>query len=152
MGVSSKFGMSLALVLCGLVVAASPAPAARYFKDENQAGYRILLRASSNRVLSGIFIASGKRTLKCDDGGVFVGGFPIQDVKITNGRFSTVKTGYVGEGGVWRLVFRGALKGDRIRGVVSLHLVHRDPERSSECWSGKGRADPLVSYVAKAGG
>lgn len=132
---------------------ASPVAArgVRYFHSKDKQGNRIVLYATEHRVLSGTFIAAGKRTLKCSDEAVLVGGFPIRSAEIANGRFHTVANGYMGEGGSWRLVLRGALRHDAVRGSLVFHFINRSPEGSFECWSGQGQRDPLVSYVANAG-
>lgn len=149
---SSKLVRGTTLILCAMAATASPVMAggARYFHSKDKHGNRVVLYATGHRVLSGTFIAAGQRTLKCSDG-VFVGGFPIKNTKIINGRFHTVANGYVGEGGSWRLVLRGALRGDAIRGSLVFHFVNGSSEGSSECWSGRGQRDPLVRYTAKAG-
>lgn len=140
------------LTISALLMAATPSMAgdARYYKDKDQKGFRVELHASPTRVISGIFIASGQRTLKCDNG-VFVGGFPIENVRIVDGRFHTVATDTIGDGGRLRLMFRGAMRGDWIRGKVSLHFENFSEEGRMECWSGRGKANPLVSYAARAG-
>lgn len=150
---SSRLVHGTAFFLCVLAVTASPVVAggARYFHSKDKQGNRIVLHATDHRVLSGTFIAAGQRTLKCSDGSVLVGGFPIKRDKITNGRFHAVANGYMGEGGSWRLVLHGALRDDTIRGSLAFHFVNRSPEGSFECWSGQGQRDPLVLYVAKAG-
>jgi hypothetical protein len=149
----AKLSITTVLVICSLLTTASPSMAggARYYKDRDQKGFRVELHASRNRVISGVFIASGKRTLKCDDG-VFVGGFPFEDVRIVNGRFHTVAMDTWGDGGRIRLMIRGAMRGEWIRGKVSLHFENFSAEGHTECWSGKGKANPLVSYAARAGG
>jgi hypothetical protein len=151
---SSRLVHGTAFFLCVLTLTASPVAAggAHYFHSKDKQGNRIVLHATDHRVLSGTFIAAGQRTLKCSDGSVLVGGFPIKRDKITNGHFLAVANGYMGEGGSWRLVLRGALRDDTIRGSLAFHFVNRSPEGSFECWSGQGRRDPLVLYVAKAGG
>jgi hypothetical protein len=149
---SSKLVCNTALVLCALLVIAAPAAArARFYKDNDQKGFRVELRASPKRVLSGIFVAVGKHAMKCDDG-ILVGGWTIKPAKIVNGRFRAVVTDTSGEAASWRLVIRGSMRGDTIRGAVLLRYVHRDAGGVSECWSGKGKEDPLVSYVARTGG
>lgn len=150
---SSRLVNGTAFFLCVLAATASPVAAggARYFHSKDKRGNRLVLHATERRVLSGTFIAAGQRTLKCGDGSVLVGGFAIKRGKITNGRFHTVANGYMGEGGSWRLMLRGALRGDAIRGSLAFHFVNRSPEGSFECWSGQGQEDSLVFYMAKAG-
>lgn len=153
MHVISRLVRNTVTVSCVLVVMASPAAAggARYFKDWKPNGSRIELRATPHRLLSGLFVAD-RGTMKCEDGGVFIGGFPVKSARIVDGRFRTVATGYFGEGGTWRLVLRGALRGATIRGAVSLRFVNRGADGRWECWSGRSKGDPLIRYVARAGG
>jgi len=153
MQIVSRLVRCTVTVSCVLVVLASPAAAggARYFKDKKPNGSRIELRATPHRLLSGLFVAD-RGTMKCDDGAIFVGGFPIESAKIVDERFRTVATDYFGEGGSWRLVIRGALRGATIRGAVSLRFVNGDAEGRQECWSGRSKGDPLIRYVARAGG
>jgi hypothetical protein len=142
-------------LLCLPAILASPAVAggARYFKYKDNKGGQILLRATRHRVLSGMFMAKRQHTLECDDDGVvLVGGFPIKSAKVAKGRFHAIGNGYMGEGGSWTLTIKGTLKGDAIRGVFAFHFVNRSAEGSFECWSGKGEANPVVSYLARSGG
>jgi len=147
----SKLVCNTALVLCALLVIAAPAAAhARYYKDKDQKSFRVELRATPKRVLSGTFVAVGKHAMKCDEG-VLVGGWAIKPVRIVDDRFRAVASDTSGEAASWQLMIRGRMSGDTIRGAVSLRYVHRDASGVSECWSGKGKRDPLVSYVARTG-
>jgi hypothetical protein len=119
-------------------------------QGQDQKSFRVELRASPKRVLSGTFVAAGNHAMKCDSG-ILVGGWAIKPAKIVNGRFRVVVTDTSGESASWRLMIRGTMRGDTIRGAVSLRDVHRDAGGVSECWSGKGKEDPLVSYVARTG-
>jgi hypothetical protein len=147
----SKLVCNTALVLCALLVIAAPAAAhARYFKDKDQKSFRVEIRASSKRVLSGLFVAVNKHALKCDDG-ILVGGWTIKSARIVNGRFRAVASDTAGEAASWDLMIRGRMRGDTIRGAIKFHYVYRDANGVSECWSGKWKEDPLISYVARAG-
>ncbi|HEX8689850.1 MAG TPA: hypothetical protein VF729_06370 [Solirubrobacterales bacterium] len=149
----SRLIKGIGILLCTLAAMVSPVVAGetRYFKDRDKNGDRIVLRATPDRILSGTFLATKPHTLKCDDDVVLVGGFSIKSTKITNGRFRTVSNGYMGEGGSWNLTVRGVLRGDAIRGAITFHFINRAAEGSFECWSGKGKKDPVVSYVARTG-
>lgn len=149
---SSRLVKGTALLLCAMAVAASPVMAggARYFHSKDKQGNRIVLRATEHRVLSGTFLAAGKRTLKCSYGSVLVGGFPIKSAKITDGRFHTVANGYIGEGGSWRLVLRGAFRGAAMRGSLAFHFVNRSPEDSFECWERTGPEGSLGALHGKS--
>jgi len=133
-----------------MLLAASPSEAkVRWYKDKDQPAYRVELHAGSNQILAGMFVSANRHALKCSDGGVLLGGFPIKRVEFRNGRFRTTSSDTIGEGGSWELTIRGTTKGDTIRGALSFHYRNVSSESSSECWSGKGRADPLIHFVAR---
>jgi hypothetical protein len=154
MRLSSKLVKSTAVVFLALAVIASAAMAgrARQYTDKDQGTYQVSIRANPNRVLLGSFGALDYHALRCDNGGArIVGSWTIENVKITNGHFRTVREDSNSDTIRYTLMFRGTLKGDTIRGAVSLHLAYREANYSYDCWSGKGKNDPVVSYVAKAG-
>ncbi len=151
MRISSTLIKSTIPFLLALAITVSPALAgsARYFKDRNQAAYRVSLHANPSRVLSATFIVYGKETLHCE-GAIIQGAWTINNIRINNGRFQAVKTDSSDEPASSRLMFRGTLKDDTIRGSLSLHLAIRHGVKTNNCWSGNGKSDPLVRYVAKA--
>jgi hypothetical protein len=153
MRVSSIFVASIAIALfvCANSASTILAGGARHFKDSGQEAFRVSLYVSPSRVLSGRFIVYDKTSLHCDHGeGALVGAWAIRNVKIKNGRFQAVEIidGY-GHVTSFRLVFRGVLKGDTIRGAVSLRFSYRDGKDVNQCWSGKSKGNPAVPYVAR---
>jgi hypothetical protein len=146
----SKIAGGVALLLCFLLVAASQSEAkVRWYKDKDQPAYRVEFHAGSRQILSGMFVSANLHALKCSDGGVLLGGFPIKRVRLRNGRFRTTSSDTIGEGGSWELTVRGKMQGDAIRGVLTFNYTYLSPKHSSECWSGKGKRDPRVHFVAR---
>jgi hypothetical protein len=135
-------------IVCIFAITASVAAAGgvRRYGYKDHGSYWVVIRANSHRVLSGDFIAMKNDALDC---GSLVGGWQIKNVPIRSGGFKAETDGTMGDSDRYQLKFRGKLVGDTIRGAVSFRLT--SSPGGQECWSGNGKDDSWVPYVAELG-
>jgi hypothetical protein len=150
---TTQVAVLVAFVLAGTASVATATCVYRY--TDKKPSYRVVIDASAHQVHWAEFVADD-HAVKCGKpGSSTVGGFTLENAKITDGRFKaeTVNTGDELDPVIRVLKISGRRKGKTIRGAVSLHEYPTAPGNTGwECWTGNGKGDSWVPYVARLRG